>query len=131
MPFTKGMRAIITHEIPSKEFRDPVEAAPVLRLSQRSAGEGAWPNGKLHLRRRTLARQRDSRRCGDTRPAYFTDTLPGPVVTGQATVPGASRTSERRAVALGILVEHLLAVAAAEGHGPPGKLRAKLRGRGV
>src|SRR4029453_19350447 len=38
---------------------------------------------------------------------------------------------KRGAVALGILVEHLLAVAAAEIHGPLRELRAKLRGRAV
>src|SRR6058998_2671078 len=44
----------------------------------------------------------------------------------------ASRaTSERRAVALGILVEHLLAVAAAEIHRTSRELRAKLRGCAV
>src|SRR5262249_58549808 len=40
-------------------------------------------------------------------------------------------SSERRAVALGVLIEHLLAMAATEVHRASGELRTELRGRAV
>src|SRR5437899_10619033 len=43
----------------------------------------------------------------------------------------STEPSERRAVSLRILVEHLLAVATAEEHDSPGEVRAVLRGRAV